>query len=532
RNSQPQFIQDGDETFRAPSVEFLQLSDPIPSDFSRRAALGLEVNASLGTTEPVYVFNLNNALNGDPLHDNPATPTAITGAFFTDIDIANAGTTRTAEVFFDTGAQVTVVNELLAAQLGFDVVNDEPDFTVPIIGVGGAQADIPGFVADSLTIPAVGGSFTATEVPIVVLENVPNPLGAGILDGILGTNVFWDRDLVVDPTGDRLWISDPVTDFKPTVGQSFALVNWSDGAIWDGGTVPGETDVVAVRRGVEFDVNTARVFRLAVEAGGELFVRRFGNGGADLSVYTDASIEAGATLHVSGDGVFSATSIEVQDGGNVRSAGFGRLEGDVTLNGQLNPTEGNFEIGGSLTVGTTGEITIAPSFALSQFGQRSPIAVESVLTLDGTLTLRPSFGFREVGDSGELITAESVLGRFETIDYGDAIDGESWAVTYTETAVVVTWALFGDANLDQQVEQGDLNAVLNNWGLAGQAWATGDFNGDGFIDQTDLNAVLNNWGSSVAPSFEGFAVPESAVGLAVLGVLGLVRRGARWGRVA
>ncbi len=82
-------------------------------------------------------------------------------------------------------------------------------------------------------------------------------------------------------------------------------------------------------------------------------------------------------------------------------------------------------------------------------------------------------------------------------------------------------SLQGDANLSGQVEQGDLDAVLQNWGSTqGVGWATGDLNGSGQVEQGDLDLVLQNWGSAAAPDFGGASlpgVPEPAT----LGVFGL-----------
>ncbi|MEM8781375.1 MAG: matrixin family metalloprotease [Planctomycetota bacterium] len=87
-------------------------------------------------------------------------------------------------------------------------------------------------------------------------------------------------------------------------------------------------------------------------------------------------------------------------------------------------------------------------------------------------------------------------------------------------------AIIGDFNGSGSVEQGDLNLVLNNWGLDTDAqgvpagWIKRlPF---GTIDQAELNAVLNNWGASAAPSVD---VPEPAA--TVLFALGLTLR-RRW----
>ncbi|CAN0451920.1 unnamed protein product, partial [Ectocarpus fasciculatus] len=93
------------------------------------------------------------------------------------------------------------------------------------------------------------------------------------------------------------------------------------------------------------------------------------------------------------------------------------------------------------------------------------------------------------------------------------------AVTLADVDVLVTnllGSLFGDANLDGAIEQGDLDAVLNNWGSQVAGWATGDYNGDQTVNQADLDVVLNGWGDTVAPNLAGFAVPEPATALAIL----------------
>ncbi|MEM7576164.1 MAG: peptidoglycan-binding protein [Planctomycetota bacterium] len=108
-----------------------------------------------------------------------------------------------------------------------------------------------------------------------------------------------------------------------------------------------------------------------------------------------------------------------------------------------------------------------------------------------------------------------------------SIDGNN-TVTLTDVAVLVTDILgtvFGDANLDQTIDQADLNAVLNHWGQSYNGWATGDFTGDRVVDQADLNAVLNQWGVNTAPDLAALPVPEPATALAFsLLAVGMKRR--------
>ena len=79
----------------------------------------------------------------------------------------------------------------------------------------------------------------------------------------------------------------------------------------------------------------------------------------------------------------------------------------------------------------------------------------------------------------------------------------------------------GDANLDEQVNAADLNALALNW-CADDAtsWEQGDFNGDGIVNAVDLNDLALNWRGGTIPAS---AVPEptcvsllATAGLAIL----------------
>lgn len=70
--------------------------------------------------------------------------------------------------------------------------------------------------------------------------------------------------------------------------------------------------------------------------------------------------------------------------------------------------------------------------------------------------------------------------------------------------------LAGDYNGNDQVEQGDLDLVLLNWGAPWPPEVEGWINDpptDDTIDQDDLDGVLLNWGTS-AGSANTAAVPE------------------------
>jgi hypothetical protein len=94
--------------------------------------------------------------------------------------------------------------------------------------------------------------------------------------------------------------------------------------------------------------------------------------------------------------------------------------------------------------------------------------------------------------------------------------------------VVSAATLLGDYNGNGQVEQGDLDLVLLNWGddasMPPAGWLS-DLPG-GLIDQADLDRVLLNWGNGSAQLSTGPVPEPSCRWLAVLSALALsiVRR--------
>jgi hypothetical protein len=78
------------------------------------------------------------------------------------------------------------------------------------------------------------------------------------------------------------------------------------------------------------------------------------------------------------------------------------------------------------------------------------------------------------------------------------IIGDVWSVDVTTPAMVKSITLLsGDANLDDQVDVGDLGILAANYGLtSGAKWDQGDFNGDGKVDVGDLGILAANYGTN------------------------------------
>lgn len=120
------------------------------------------------------------------------------GAFFTEIELREgpAGDGNLPEevrLLVDTGAQSSIISRAVAAELNLPL---EPDFTVDVCGIGGATT-APGYYIDYVRISALGGALEYAQAPFVVID-LQSPEG-GSLDGILGMNFFYDRNVILEP---------------------------------------------------------------------------------------------------------------------------------------------------------------------------------------------------------------------------------------------------------------------------------------------------------------------------------------------
>ncbi|MEO0588088.1 MAG: PEP-CTERM sorting domain-containing protein [Planctomycetota bacterium] len=97
-----------------------------------------------------------------------------------------------------------------------------------------------------------------------------------------------------------------------------------------------------------------------------------------------------------------------------------------------------------------------------------------------------------------------------------------------DATLLVFDTLPGDANLDGNVDTGDLAILAGNFGSVGTAqWTTASFNGDADVDTADLAILAGNFGQSLgaAVASAAVAIPEPAsLALFTLGAAGLAWR--------
>ena len=119
-----------------------------------------------------------------------------------------------------------------------------------------------------------------------------------------------------------------------------------------------------------------------------------------------------------------------------------------------------------------------------------------------------------LGDTFEIITANSITGTFDTENLPALGGALTWGVQYNATDVtleVIQALLLGDANNDGQVTGADLIAVQQNFGNVGPVPLQGDANNDGQVTGADLISVQQNFGNVLTPAPESVPEPTTLV---------------------
>lgn len=204
RQDLPRRVTMADKVYISPDVELTDRISPKPSEYQYKIPIQI---TGLGpvTTASYYGWPDLDDLFG-PIE--PLTPTMLSmfslsfptgGALFTQIGVLEGGPgplnpMQLISVMVDTGAQASIISPNVAAKLSLPL---EPDFVVNVCGIGGLT-EAPGYFVDYVRINALGGALEFSNVPFIVLD-VGSAEG-GALDGILGTNVFWNRNIIIEPS--------------------------------------------------------------------------------------------------------------------------------------------------------------------------------------------------------------------------------------------------------------------------------------------------------------------------------------------
>ncbi len=212
RNDMPMTAVYRTQSYTGPSIHLYEAEDESAPHYSSRIPLELR---PLGAAAVQYIpYSIDDIWNID---FSPSSPSVIIGAgsqslfFVHSVDLREGAYSALDKSRFmlDTGAQITVVGDRIAARLRLDP--DQWEFQVPITGVTGETIDAPGYYIDSIQIPGIGQWLEYTNVPVVWLE-ISSPEG-GKLDGVIGMNLFTEYNLIL--RGGGLFLGeDPSLEFE------------------------------------------------------------------------------------------------------------------------------------------------------------------------------------------------------------------------------------------------------------------------------------------------------------------------------
>jgi hypothetical protein len=570
RNSQPQTLQVGATTYRSPNVTMtpLETAPAFPSNYSRLTLEVLSPNGVSPTASYIPTISGN-------FEFVPSTPT-FWSSLHADVDLTDSGNAVNDRQFlFDTGAQVTVLSQDTAAEVGIYSAGENPstpEFFVDVEGVGGTQ-QVPGYYLDTFSVMTNGGPITWKDVPVLVLDLIDPRDGVGYAPGILGMNLFTDRDLILNGG-----LENPSVAISPQMQWATNTSgNWSDVAKWMLSAVPNGVDrpanflkkitapqtITVNGNFTAGSINFDNANRYTIAGSGILTLQSaegaaaitVGSGShtisAPLVLASDTTITvlpAASKLTISGS--FTATGRTVTKRGdgtvemkNIRAAGLDVTAGRfaVIANGAAAGTS----VLSALSVSGTGQVDVSNNAMIV----RGPSGggTGALGTWDGTnytgIQGLVQNGFNAGtwdGVGGIITTQAAALTNINTV--GSALAGEVLGLSGAQTTtwfgqtvgssdVLVRYTFAGDANLDGVVNADDYaNIDLYSQTPGAANFSRGDFNYDGSINADDY-ALIDLVSTQQRPALLDVgsvaltAVPEpSTFALAVLAAPLLLRR--------
>ncbi|MHC5119596.1 MAG: aspartyl protease family protein, partial [Planctomycetota bacterium] len=213
RNDYIHTINVDGQDISGPDVQILEQDDPSIPEYSRKISLNF---SGLAETASYYMFPFLSTSPDYPtlLSLSPDTlPTG--GKFITTLYVLEGepsplNVVQPMRVMVDTGAQSSIITPSMAANLSLPL---EGDFLVDVCGVGGLVPDVPGYYVDYVKINALGGAMEFSNAPFVVIDLPLQDAAGNPLDGVLGMNFFWNRNIVFAPNlsgSGFLHVSDPI----------------------------------------------------------------------------------------------------------------------------------------------------------------------------------------------------------------------------------------------------------------------------------------------------------------------------------
>jgi autotransporter-associated beta strand protein len=239
------------------------------------------------------------------------------------------------------------------------------------------------------------------------------------------------------------------------------------------------------------------------------------NGG---SLMPSASITSSRNINVGTNGGFFDAGVSNHTFGNVDGAGsFTKLgAGDLLVNRvrttQLAVNTGAVKIAAGVAVGEPARVSNVT--ALNLAGGATPTATLDLTNNGLVVDYAPApeaepfdtikaqvinaYGGGTWANPG--ITSSLANSSTHGVGFGEASAlFTSFPATFMgqevdDTAVLVRYTRYGDANLDGTVNLADFNRLATNFGQSGKNWTDGDFTYDGTVNLSDFNRLAGNFG--------------------------------------
>ena len=393
QNSVPQHLSVGGVVYQTPKVTLGAFSTTIPAGYAKLTLKAFDSAAGSSETEdsPYYLnFNVLGGGEGGPI--DPTTP-GVWASFLTNagVGITRNGTTASGQTFLlDTGAQVSVISNDEAASVGiFNASPANADFTEDVEGVGGIT-QVPGYYLNTLTLLTQGGVLTWNRVPVLVLDVADPRDPSSALPGILGTNLFSDRDLIlnanVDKSSQTYLAIGPQMQWQQSTGGI-----WSNASNW----------AVVLPSGIDMQANFY------------------------------GAITAPSTINV--DSAFTVGRITFDNVNRYTLSG----AGPITLDDSADASQINVR---------TGSHTIATSVSLASDTTITVIPTTSTLTMSSPISSTGPFGITVSGFGTLLLSASNTYSGVTNVSTGTLTITGSIASTNVIAAIGATLNAAGSVN--------------------------------------------------------------------------------------
>lgn len=199
---------------------------------------------------------------------------------------------------------------------------------------------------------------------------------------------------------------------------------------------------------------------------------------------------AKATFHIHNFGGGDQAGLDIT--GLSGAGDTARLYTDVVVG--LIAESANFEA----TLDTSAVGDFAATWTISNADEALPNAAggdDLSLSLTGKVTYEGDFSFNFLLDAADIdlmFDAQGQAGGLYDLDDTGLVDGGDLDRLIRD----LLGTEYGDANLDQVVDDADYTIWADSYGAVSAGWAQGDFNGDGLVDDADYTVWADHYGAA------------------------------------